>query len=426
MSLSHEEPTQPTSERNVIPLRNTLASVVSALDDTPAWKGVLATNRFDTRIVFRRAPPFSEDGRDLVDQPVGDRDINRIRHWFEVHVGALLSKQTVVDAVRIVADRHAFHPVEDYLCALSWDGVPRAHRWLVEYASVRPDDPAHAALVESVARKWLISAVARVMQPGCKVDTMLILEGQQGIGKSRALAALAGPRFFSDAAIDFASKDACQTIHGVWILELAELDAILRRDPSTVKAFLSRGVDRYRSPYGRVPESVPRSVVFAGTVNLGAYLRDPTGHRRYWVVQSRGPLDVEGLREARDQLWAEALHLYRAGATWHLGAEDESRMKTETDARAESDPWEESLVAWTSARDRSREAASFTMDEVLTGALGLRISSHNAVVTTRVSRLLGRLGYERRRRSALPRAYHYVRTDVPPSCRPTAQERSFR
>ena len=246
-----------TESPPIAPMRNTLASVVEALESLPAWAGVLAASELDQRVVFRR---------------------------------------------------------------------------------VRPTSGAHAGLVRSVARKWLVSCVARAMQPGCKVDTMLILEGRQGIGKSRALAALAGERFFSDAAIDFASKDACQTIQGVWIFELAELDALLRRGTSTVKAFVSRSIDRFRVPYGRVPEDVPRSVVFAGTVNHGSYLSDTTGNRRYWVVRCEGRLDVE---------------------------------------------------------------------------------SRNARVTRRVSRLLARLGYERRRRNTVPRSDHYVRSDAPLSHCPT-------
>ncbi len=410
-------------------IRNSLASVVSALETLPSWDGVLATNLADARVVFRKPPPFACGDADVVvHDPCGealrDRDLDRIRHWFEAELRVQLSKQNVVDAVRIVADQHAFHPVRDYLASLAWDGRPRAERWLERYARVRPRSEKEAALVRSVAKKWLVSAVARAMQPGCKVDTMLILEGKQGIGKSRALATLAGERFFSDAAIDFGTKDACQTIQGVWILELAELDAILRRDPATVKAFLSRATDRFRVPYGRVPESVPRGVVFAGTVNHGSYLRDGTGNRRYWIVRCEAPLDVPGLAEARDALWAEAVHLYRSGESWHLGEADERSMADEADARLEADPWEESLAAWTGARAAQAEESPFTMDEVLEEALGLRTSSRNSQVTVRVSRLLSRLGYERRRRAALPRAYQYVRVDVSPSYRPSTPEQT--
>ena len=412
-----------TSEPDVL-LRNTLASVVHALESLPEWAGVLASSELDQRVVFRRAPPLPAPDAALAGSAVRDRDIDRIRHAFEESHGVVLSKQNVVDAVRIVADRHAFHPVREYLEGLSWDGIPRAERWLEDYACVHPaaDAHGHTRLVRSVARKWLVSCVARAMRPGCKVDTMLILEGRQGIGKSRALAALAGERFFCDAAIDFGSKDACQTLQGVWIFELAELDAILRRDPSVVKAFLSRPTDRFRVPYGRAPENVPRSVVFAGTVNHGSYLRDTTGNRRYWVVRCDGPLDVDGLSAARDALWAEATHLYRRGETWHLGPEDDALMAAEHETRLEIDPWEEALSAWTASRATRDGELPFTMNDALESALGLKTSSKNSSVTIRVSRLLSQLGYERRRRAARPRGYHYVRRDVPPSQRPSGFE----
>ena len=415
------------------PLRNSLASIVAALASLPAWAGVLATDLSDARIVFRKPPPFPLGEREpgATEAPVAlrDRDMDRVRHWFEVALGVRLSKQNVVEAVRIVADQHAFHPVRDYLAGLSWDGRPRIDGWLERYLGVRPREEAEGAVVRSVARKWLVSAVARAMQPGCKVDTMLILEGRQGIGKSRALATLAGPRFFSDAAIDFGTKDACQTIQGIWIFELAELDAILRRDPATVKAFLSRATDRFRVPYGRTPESVPRGVVFAGTVNHGSYLRDRTGNRRYWIVRCEAPLDVAGLARARDQLWAEATHLYRSGETWHLDPTDERSMADEADARLEADPWEEAVGAWTAAQGGDGQERPFSMDDVLEGALGLRSSSKNSQVTVRVSRLLSGLGYERRRRTSLPRAYHYVRVEalpVPPSPRPSTPAQTSR
>jgi putative DNA primase/helicase len=175
---------------------------------------------------------------------------------------------------------------------------------------------------------------------------MLILEGMQGIGKSRALAALAGEGLHCDSALDLSSKDACQVLQGVWIYELAELDALLRRDTSTVKAFLSRAYDRYRLPYARAPETVPRSVVFCGTVNHSGYLRDTTGNRRFWIVRCEGPIDTEGLRAARDAIWAEVVHRFAQGEPWHLPERLEDRMRGEQESRLEEDPWEATLAAW--------------------------------------------------------------------------------
>ncbi len=409
-----------------VDVKNTLAGVARALTHLPEWDGVLAASELDQRIVFRREPPFSSPSGDLAGKPVRDRDLDRIRRWFEDALGCALSKQHVIDAARIVADDHAFHPVREYLSGLAWDGRPRVDRWLEDYCAVVPASEAHARLIRSVARRWLVACVARAMKPGCKVDTVLILEGRQGIGKSTAFATLAGDGFYCDSAIDFSSKEACQTIQGVWIFELPELDALLRHDPSLIKAFLSRSADRFRVPYGRTPENVPRSVVFCGTVNHGGYLRDRTGNRRFWVVPCADRLNVEGLAAARDALWAEALHLYETGEPWHLSPEHEALMHNEHDGRLESDPWEEVLSAWTSLRGD----LPFTMNELLESALGLKSSGKNPRVTARASQLLSRLGFERRKRSALPRTYYYARAslpspaDVPSSDRPPSTDQS--
>jgi putative DNA primase/helicase len=419
-----------------LPPRNTLASVVELLSSLPEWAGVLATSELDQGMVFRRPPPWVAEGatgdaQSARPAQVRDRDIDRVRRWLEERRGLVVSKHTMVDAVRMVADENAFHPVRDYLQALTWDGTPRAARWLEDFARVRPTSDAHGRLVRSVAAKWLVSCVARAMIPGCKVDTMLILEGKQGIGKSTAFETLAGRDYFCDSAIDVASKDACQVIQGVWIYELAELDALLRRDDSIVKAFLTRAVDRFRPPYARAPESIPRSVVFAGTVNHGGYLRDTTGNRRYWIVPCEEPIDIPGLAAARDQLWAEAVHLYRSGEAWHLGDEDEARMRAEQEERLEGDPWEDAITEWLANRARTSALSggvSVTMDEVLTRALGLKTQSKNPQVTRRVNRLLAAMGFARKRRSEPPRAYVYAReaAAVPLSNCPTTRELTSR
>ncbi len=384
-------------------LKNTLGSLVRALSELPEWVGVLATSELDQRIVFRKAPPFSRDG--LVGAPVRDRDMDRIRHWFEENHGLVASKAHVVDAVRIVADGNGFHRVREYLDGLVWDGTPRVDRWLERFCGVVARDEAQSSLLRSVSRRWLVSGVARAMQPGCKVDTMLILEGAQGIGKSSALAALAGDGFFCDSAIDFGSKDACQQIQGVWIYEVPEVDGLFRAETSAIKGFLSRSEDRFRVPYGRAPETVPRSVVFCGTVNHQSYLRDRTGNRRFWVVRCEGPLDVAGIRAVRDDLWAEARHLYMQGEPWYLAGEDEAVMRDEQDARLETDPWEETIEGWLAARGDP----PFTMNEILEGALGLRAHCRNPHVTRRVSQLLERHGFERRKPPARPRTYQFAK-----------------
>ena len=177
-----------------------------------------------------------------------------------------------------------------YLQGLLWDGVERLDRWLSTYLGAEDTDYSRA-----VGSRWLISAVARIFQPGAKADCCLILEGPQGIRKSTALRTIAG-EYFTDELADLGSKDAAMQTRGVWIIELSELDNLSHAEVARIKAFMSRTTDRFRPPYGmRLVES-PRQCVFAGTVNHGTYLRDETGGRRFWPVVC-GRIDVEGLGE---------------------------------------------------------------------------------------------------------------------------------
>jgi putative DNA primase/helicase len=243
---------------------------------------------------------------------------------------------------------------------------------------------------------------------------MLILEGKQGIGKSSALAALAGEGFFCDGLIDFGNKDACQNIQGVWIYELAELDALLRGDSASTKAFLTRAADKFRAPYARSPQTVPRSVVFCGTINHGSYLKDQTGNRRFWVVRCEDTINVDGIRAVREQLWAEARALYERREPWHLTAEEEALMRDQHADRLESEPWEERIAEWV---DKQGDAP-IAIEHLLESALGLKAASRNPNVTQRVSHILERLGFERRRGSfdrSARRVYRYVRVEACPA-----------
>jgi putative DNA primase/helicase len=394
-----------------------LGDLVARLRELPEWDGVLALDEFDPGIVFRRPPPFAR-ASDTFPSHVGDDDLDRVRLWLEDHAGLRAPRGLVRDAVRIIAAEHSFHPVREYLDGLVWDGVPRIATWLEDYAAVVPSGPSHTRLVQSVAAKWLISCVARAMQPGCKVDTMLVLEGRQGIGKSSALRALAGEGYFCDSPLDIRGKDACQTIQGVWIYELAELDALLRCETSVTKGFLSRAHDRFRRPYGLAPQTHPRSVVFCGTVNHDAYLKDRTGNRRFWVIRCEDLLDPEGIGKVRDQLWAEARQRYEAGEPWHLLPEDETHMREEQAARLEGDPWEERIAAWTA----DRRGRPFTMREVLESALGLAPHNSSPKTMSRAHQILESQGFERRRTTTQGhRPYFYTRPPPTESIEPEAE-----
>jgi predicted P-loop ATPase len=186
-------------------------------------------------------------------------------------------KQLMEDALRLECLDHTFDPVREYLDGLKWDGVPRIDRWLVRYCGC--DD---TALNRAFGRKWLVAGVRRVRQPGCKFDTMLVLEGYQGQGKSTLFLVLAGgEENFSDAEIiGDDKKEQQEAVQGVWIYEIGELEGMTKHDVTAIKLFLSKTHDRARPAFGRARVDRARRCVFAGTTNDDKYLRDTTGNRR--------------------------------------------------------------------------------------------------------------------------------------------------
>jgi len=184
------------------------------------------------------------------------------------------------------------------------------------------------------------------MRPGCKVDTVLVLKGLQGARKSTWLKALAGDDWFSDTPLDLGNlRDCYQALQGVWLYELAELDSIRGRKATTVKALISSPKDRFRRSYGRNIETVERGGVITGTTNDQAILTDGTGSRRFWPVEV-GKMDVEAVKRDRDQLWAEAVHLYNAGEQWWLSDDGEAERQEAADAYQEVDAWLAPIDEW--------------------------------------------------------------------------------
>lgn len=305
----------------------TIAKLFELFDKDLVLVGLVARNSMTLEITYTRKPPWKL-GREWKPRLVLlEGDITRARAWFETKHRLRVSDRELSAVLAAQADESRFHSVRDYLESLKWDGVPRLAIWLSRFlgAVVEGETEDERKQVDryfsAVGMRFLISAVARAYEPGCKVDTMLILEGKQGAQKSTALRVLAKD-WFGDMSLDISNKDTYLLLRKAWIYEHAELDSITRREAGEVKAFLSRGSDHFRAPYAREASEQPRSLVFAGTVNDSAYLKDPTGSRRYWVVPV-GEIEIEPLRREVDQLWAEAVELYKQGERWWLTEEEE-------------------------------------------------------------------------------------------------------
>lgn len=310
-------------------------------------------------------------------------------------------KDTVFDAITLIASHNKFNPLQDHLNSLKWDGVGRIRSLLPTYFGAS-DTPYH----QTIGAKFTVSAIARAMQPGCKVDTVLILEGKQGIQKSSSIAALAGNDWFTDELPDLSSKDAAIQLVGKWIVEVSELSAFNRSDTETVKKFMSRSTDRFRAPYGKVALDHPRNTVFVATTNDDYYLKDSTGNRRFWPVKC-GQIDLEAIKRDRDQLWAEAVAAYRDGMQWWLTDNETTFAETEQDARRDVDPWEERVASIAKIMGDH----PVTMD-MICNQLGIAFERRNAATNGRVSKCLKLNGYERKRlkaRSDGRRPYAYVK-----------------
>ena len=298
------------------------------------------------------------------------------------------------EAIMTAAHAHLVHPVQEYLSGLEWDKISRIDTWLTEFLGV--DDTPYS---RAVGRKWLVAAVTRIMSPGAKFDNALVLEGKQGVGKSSALRALAGKAWFSDSLPgDLHKADAVQALQGAWIMEMGEMDTLNRSQTATIKAFLSREVDKARFAYAKTADTYPRQCVFAGTTNESAYLKDATGGRRFWPVKAK-MIDLVGLEADRDQLWAEAKAAYESGESLLLDVDLWDAANKEQEERQADDPWADKLLQFvngvslggvvTSPRDKV-----FTRD-LLDHAINIPVDRQTQAHYSRIKNLMiSVLGWE--------------------------------
>jgi putative DNA primase/helicase len=362
-------------------VKGNLANVITALESGPELAGIVAFDSFTRRVLLVSRPPWG--ARSFSRRPWRDADDSELMNWLQQNGVPVVASVTVADAIRMVAERHQFDALGQFLRGLSWDGSPRLDGWLSQYLGAEA-----SRLTAAMGRAWLISAVARGLEPGCQADHVLVLEGPQGAGKSTA-ARILGGEFTQEHLPDLHSKDAAASLAGCWIVELSELAAMSRSEVESVKSFISRRVDRYRPAYGRHVVEQPRRCVFLATTNERRYLRDTSGNRRFWPVRIGAP-DLDALTDAREQLLAEAVAAYEAGEPWHLtDSATIGKLSAEQAARVEADPWKAQIASRLTSREETTTRSILEWLEVDT-------SKQHAGHAKRVAGIMRELGWAER------------------------------
>lgn len=323
-------------------------------------------------------------------KPITENFPFQISVEFSKHWGTVFSKDDVVSAAVACAYKNPFHPMREMLYSLPvWDKIERVRR-IVPEILFSEDTPLNQAMM----RCFLIGAVRRVLQPGCKLDTALVLVGRQGAGKSTFFRVLGAP-FFADTNIDVESKDRFMILHRSWILELAELDGMTSaKTAQHIKALLSSPIDTFRPPYGRTVVSIPRSCIMVGTTNTDRFLMDPTGSRRFWPISVADRLDLDKLGQWRDQILAEAL-FYEAAEEPHWLTWDQDCVREDaSDQFTAQDPWEESVqkALW-SISERGESLMDGVTSKAIMDAVDIPTTTRTRAAEMRVATIMKRLGW---------------------------------
>jgi hypothetical protein len=348
----------------------------------PDWKGCLAHDDLAGQIFWNRQPP-PVDG--MTPPRKGDdfkeADLVYIGHWFSKTLGLAFSRESLQQAVPSSALENRCNTMREYYEGLEWDGQGRVRDWLATYLGVEPSIYASA-----VGTWWIISVIARALKPGCQADHMLVLEGPQGSGKSRAIRILGG-QWALGSLPDIRDKDVFQAIYGKGICEISELDAIRGAAITRIKDFLTQQVDTYRPSYGRYTVRRPRTCIFIGTTNETGYLSDSTGARRFWPVKC-GTIKLDELALDRDQLFAEARRMYSDGLPWWPDESIQPIIVEQQEARQHHDAWEEPILKLMTTTTRG-----LTTAEIAKEAIELEIAKIDRTAQMRIGAILKKNGY---------------------------------
>lgn len=362
--------------------RNPTVEIINPLFD------LFRFNQFSQDIEFKHAAPWHYPNEQVKAWRQVDSSLMSV--WLSQHTPIINPEEKQIErAVLALAYNDQYHPVKQYLRSITWDGTPRLDTWLTTYAG-SPD----TIYIREIGKNTLIAACARVETPGCQHDSSLVFEGEQDAGKTSIVRILGGEHY-ADVRIDPRQKDTFINMLGNWFMELSEMAFMREVDVEATKRFLTITTDVLRLPYERRGIKIPRQSIFTGTVNPKhtGYLRDITGNRRFWVCPT-GEIDLEGLREVRDQLFAEAFQRFQAGEKWHITNPQIRQMaKAEAEKRLVKEVWQEDIEAYLNDPNTSKPDA-LTTRWIALYILGISPQNKDHRVQTRIAHAMQMLGYQ--------------------------------
>ena len=352
--------------------------------------GLVRFNVFAGDIEFTKQAPWHRRG----EAPAywQKQDTLQLKLFFNQVCHFIASSETINEGVEVVALKHRIHPVQDYLYSLNWDQKPRLDKWLVTYTGAE-DTP----YVCEVGKNTILASVARIFEPGCKHDSILVLEGEQGTGKSSVVEVLGG-KWYLDPTLDLKNmRDTSVVLEGGWFVELAEMDFARKSDFITLRAFVTRKTDKVRPAYAPRHVYFPRQCVFIGTFNpepYVGYLVDPTGNRRFWPVKTNA-IDLKALAADRDQIFAEALVRYNLGEKHYIVSHELiEASKAEQRKRMQEEPFRDSIAAYLEREVHTNALSEFTTEAIGTHVLNCTGAALTLQLKSRVCRVLESLGYK--------------------------------
>lgn len=389
-------------QQKTIPTEKYLV-VLRILENQEEIKQLFKFNLFTNSVEFERVPSWDKAVKKS--DELTDNDLIELRSYIAKKLTKDVSKSNLYDAIRHEALKRRYHPIKDYIESLKWDKSPRLEDWLKNICGAEDN-----VYTKAVSRKIFVASIARVYEPGCQFDYLTILEGRQGIRKS-TLVRILGGNFFGTLSFKEDDKALIEKMRGKWFLEIDEMQGFTKADRERVKAFISRPTDRFRVSYGVLAQDFPRQCVFVGTMNPSGdnrYLEDDTGNRRYWAIKCQGGINIDKLKNDRDQLFAEAFIYYKKNEPLYLAdiREEEIAVK-EAGERKTIDMWEDKIIMW--LEEKKKEITPrVTVHQVAEDCLKIPVHQFNKSISTRIGIIMRKTDWLRKEHSDMFRKVYYI------------------